>query len=198
MFSLYGLRFLERGPFHLKIDRGEIVVISGQSGCGKSMMIHAIANMLDHEVEHLSLNGVERQCVLPHLWRRHLGIVLPQASWWHESVGEHFESKNKTQLAELNLPESAYDWTCKNLSAGEAQRLNFLRTLNNDIQMLFLDEPTANLDLNNTLAFEKCVKKYAQEMRLPVCWISHQREQIERVADQHLIFCKEGLHAIDG
>lgn len=52
--------------------------------------------------------------------------------------------------------------------------------------MLLLDEPTANLDLDNTLKVESLIKRYLAEEHAAVLWVSHDDRQIQRVASRSI------------
>jgi ABC-type iron transport system FetAB ATPase subunit len=70
------------------------------------------------------------------------------------------------------------------LSSGEKQRLALLRLLANQPRVLLLDEPTANLDPENTRRVEAVIREYCRERAAAVVWVSHDREQAARVADR--------------
>ena len=48
-----------------------------------------------------------------------------------------------------------------------------------------LDEPTASLDKDNVKNVEALIRQYKQDIDAPVIWVSHDPQQIERVADKH-------------
>jgi ABC-type iron transport system FetAB ATPase subunit len=73
------------------------------------------------------------------------------------------------------------------LSSGEKQRLALLRLLANQPRVLLLDEPTANLDPQNTRRVEAMIAAYREARGAAVVWISHDREQAARVCDRHYI-----------
>jgi ABC-type multidrug transport system ATPase subunit len=72
------------------------------------------------------------------------------------------------------------------LSTGERQRLALLRLLTNQPRALLLDEPTASLDPESTVAMERLISDYRQQHQAAVLWVSHQPEQIKRVCVRHL------------
>jgi ABC-type iron transport system FetAB ATPase subunit len=78
-------------------------------------------------------------------------------------------------------------WHVSRLSSGERQRLALLRLLGNRPKVLLLDEPTANLDSENTLKVEKLLHIYRKQQQSALLWISHDPEQIRRVGTRHFI-----------
>jgi ABC-type iron transport system FetAB ATPase subunit len=62
--------------------------------------------------------------------------------------------------------------------------LALLRLLTNQPDALLLDEPTASLDAVNVRIVEAMIREYQQIHNAPVLWISHDPEQVKRVASR--------------
>lgn len=86
--------------------------------------------------------------------------------------------------------------TATRASTGERQRLALLRLLSNRPEALLLDEPTAALDPKNVAAVETLVADYRREHQVPVLWVSHDPEQIARVANRHFRVEDGRLHEV--
>ncbi len=103
-------------------------------------------------------------------------------------VGQHFPELNQMQqdwFAELGFTADVLNWELARCSTGERQRLALLRLLCNGPRVLLLDEPTANLDASVTEKVEQIIKDYRQQHQCPVIWVSHDRQQVNRIAEQH-------------
>jgi len=100
-------------------------------------------------------------------------------------------------LGKLGFEEDVLGWKVERLSTGEKQRLALFRLLLNEPQVLLLDEPTAALDHANIHRVEKVIFDYRKSTGAAVLWISHDPEQIARVADRHLQFSGSGLEAVE-
>ena len=61
------------------------------------------------------------------------------------------------------------------------------RLLLNHPQVLLLDEPTANLDPENTRRIEAVIDEYRRAQQAVIIWVSHDKAQIARVADRYLV-----------
>ncbi|MBN1464243.1 ATP-binding cassette domain-containing protein, partial [candidate division KSB1 bacterium] len=75
-------------------------------------------------------------------------------------------------------------WQVSRLSSGERQRLGLVRLLANRPAVLLLDEPTANLDPRFVGEVEAMLNRYKEQRPASLIWVSHDRGQLERVADR--------------
>ena len=174
------------GPFDLNIATGECLVLSGASGTGKSLLLRAIADLIPHEGD-IFLG--EQQCIKtrPEVWRHNIGLLPAESQWWCDVIGEHFKHFDKDLFASLGFEESVMQWDVSRCSTGERQRLALIRLLLQQPKALLLDEPTASVDSDNTQQMEIIIKEYRQQHQIPVLWVSHQQDQIKRIADRHMV-----------
>ena len=170
-------------PVDLLISEGETVVLHGQSGSGKSLLLRAIADLDDHAGD-ARLDETSCSSMPAPEWRRQVGYLTAETHWWATLVGEHFHAINSELVTRLGLPAEVFEWEVSRLSTGEKQRLGIARLLDNQPDALLLDEPTANLDTEHTNRAEAVIKAYQAEHRCPVLWVSHSPEQRRRVADR--------------
>jgi tungstate transport system ATP-binding protein len=70
------------------------------------------------------------------------------------------------------------------LSSGESQRLGLARALVLKPEVLFLDEPTASIDPQNTTLIEEIILKLKQDARALVIMATHNMEQVKRITDR--------------
>lgn len=173
------------GPIDLCIEAGECVCLSGPSGAGKTRLLRAIAD-LDPHAGAVSLDGVDAVRMAAPAWRRSVALLPADSRWWGERVAEHFPRGAQPDPARVGLPQDAMQWNVERLSSGERQRLALLRVLANQPKVLLLDEPTANLDAANTERIEVLIADYKKTHAAAVIWVSHDAQQIARVADRCL------------
>jgi ABC-type iron transport system FetAB ATPase subunit len=173
------------GPINLSVNAGECLCITGPSGGGKSLLLRAIADLDPHGGEAL-LDGISAQDIEPEQWRRQVGLLPPESNWWFPQAGDHFKNGMPVLLERLGLSDSILQQPISRLSSGERQRLALLRLLANQPSVLLLDEPTANLDPDNTQRVENMVADYLDRHQAAVIWVSHDRAQVQRVASRHV------------
>jgi ABC-type iron transport system FetAB ATPase subunit len=87
---------------------------------------------------------------------------------------------------QLGFDTDVLNWEVSRLSTGEKQRLALLRLLTNQPRALLLDEPTASLDAQGVTRVETMLGNYQQQHQVPLLWVSHDADQVERVA--HRVF----------
>lgn len=169
---------------NLEVQAGECLVVSGPSGSGKSLLLKAIADIIPHTGE-VFLDDSACSLMLAPQWRKQVGLLQAESQWWCDLIGEHFAPSPVVALESLGLAPAAREWGVARCSTGEKQRLALLRLLQNQPKALLLDEPTAALDKDSVRRVESLVKDYARENRAAVIWVSHDPQQIERIADRH-------------
>jgi len=174
------------GPVNLAIEAGDCLCISGPSGCGKSLLLRALADLDDHSGE-ACLHGVSAGDIPADNWRRRVGLLPPESVWWLPRAGDHFNDELPVPLQRIGLGDDILARQVARLSSGEKQRLALMRLLCNRPEVLLLDEPTANLDPENTRRVEAVIDEYRRVRRAVVVWVSHDRAQVERVADRYCV-----------
>lgn len=151
------------------IEKGEFVSIVGKSGCGKSTLLYVLSTMdTDYEGK-LSLNGEmltgKDLNYLAQFRNEHIGFIfqfhflLPEFTVLQNVMvpalklgklpKKEVEEKAMEKLRIMGIEEQAHK-AAKNLSGGQQQRASIARALINDPAIIIGDEPTGNLDSENT------------------------------------------------
>ncbi|MFA7387859.1 MAG: ABC transporter ATP-binding protein [Thiohalobacteraceae bacterium] len=171
------------GPLNLTVGAGECLCLQGPSGAGKTRLLRALADLDPHGGQ-VYLDDVVAARIPPPQWRREVALLPADSRWWATTVAEHFPKRARLDPASVGLPAAALHWTVERLSSGERQRLALLRLLANQPKVLLLDEPTANLDAANVARIETLIADYRRIHSAAVLWVSHDQEQIARIADR--------------
>jgi len=135
---------------HVKLPRGEPVLVNGPSGSGKSTLFRAIAGIWPFGSGRVVVPKNARVMMLPQRPYYPVGTLIAAVSYPSESgaygrpqIVEALEAVGLAGLS-LRLDEEAH-WN-RMLSLGEQQRLGIARALLQKPDFLFLDEATASLD----------------------------------------------------
>lgn len=189
--ELIGLKTKLLPGLDLSLSPGECITLDGPSGVGKSQLLRAIADLDPHEGS-IKLNGKDCLEHNSHAWRRLVMYFPSESHWWEDQVAAHATRWSNALLSELGLNEKILEQSVIHLSSGEKQRLALARGLSYSPQVLLLDEPTANLDKQHTLALEEIILRCLKE-NISVIWVSHDEEQRMRISSRHINVSKQGF-----
>jgi len=172
------------GPATLAIAAGQCVSLASPSGSGKTRLLRAVADLIEHAGQ-VYLDGRECNQWEAPAWRRLVGYLPADSHWWSDRVEDHFERVDAPWLGALGLAEAILQRRVDRLSSGQRQRLALLRLLGNRPKVLLLDEPTANLDPDNAGRVEDLIEGYRLHNGAAVIWVAHDPAQCLRVASEH-------------
>ena len=173
-----------------------ISVIMGPNGAGKSLLLRLLHGLIPPASGIIKWGGNPMNDAI----RRRQAMVFQRPVMLRRSVAANIDfaiklrgvaSHNQRQqaLSAVDLANKA-DQPAKSLSGGEQQRLALARALTTDPAILFLDEPTANLDPASTAAIEK-IMRAAHEDGTKIVLVSHDLGQARRLAHE-IIFMHRG------
>jgi tungstate transport system ATP-binding protein len=179
-------------------------VLMGPNGCGKSTFLRICALIENPDGGDVSFFNDESPLQKDLSLRRRITLVLARTGVFNTTVykniayglsirGMHYKEIDKKVSASLAFVglEGKLNQRALTLSSGETQRLGIARALAIEPEILFLDEPTASVDQENTEIIESIIKAMKIGGRTAVIMATHDREQAERLADV-LLFMKEG------
>ncbi len=205
---------VDRGGFHLDVDvdfqqRG-ITAVFGPSGCGKTTLLRAIAGLDRYSNGFLQIGDQVWQSgtkfVPPH--RRALGYVFQESSLFpHLTVIRNLEygysrvpeDKHKidmdTAVELLEIGGILHRFPV-NLSGGEQQRVAIARAILSSPTLLLMDEPLGSLDLPRKLEILPFIDALHRDLGIPVIYVSHDRDEVARLADNMLLMSNGQMVAI--
>ncbi|WFE90982.1 ATP-binding cassette domain-containing protein [Roseibium porphyridii] len=202
-FSAGGDRLLR--DISLEIRPGSRTLIMGPNGAGKSLLLRLMHGLLRPETGNILWNGAKltaearrSQAMVfqrPVLLRRSVFANLKFALSVRGLNGRIRSEKIEQALAIAGLSHLAKR-PARVLSGGEQQRLAVVRALACEPDLLFLDEPTANLDPASTAAIEQLVLE-ANTRGVTIVMVTHDAGQAKRVGED-LIFLQDGKIAETG
>ena len=171
----------------------------GPNGGGKSTFLRICA-LLENPDRGVITFFSEGRSIVPDLaLKRRITLVLPKVGVFNDSAfrnvafglkirGETARSIRTKVSAALDYVGLAHkkDQNALTLSSGESQRLGLARALVVEPEVLFLDEPTASIDPQNTAVIEEIILKLKRENRTLVILATHDMEQVRRITDRVL------------
>lgn len=188
LFAIENIRYLQNGPYTLTVEEHEIIGLSGASGIGKTQLLRAMVETIFYSGG-IYFKGQIPESYSPSQWRRLVSLVPAESMWWGEFVGDHFPKQESavvlsTLFEDLGFTTEILSWQIERLSTGERQRLALARALILQPAVVLLDEPCSALDSQSTDRVEKILLRYRKRDDTALIWVSHDEEQLKRVADR--------------
>ena len=185
---------------NLDFQEGKIYAIVGPNGSGKTTLLN-ILNLLEkpeegqiffHDQEITNKSNEDTLEI-----RRRMTLVNQDPFLFHSTVYDNIayglkirsippkvqKSRIKSALNIVGL-SGFKDRRANQLSGGEAQRAVIARALVIEPEVLFLDEPTANIDQKHIDVVERIIKKIKKEIKTTVIFTTHDLSQAYRLADE--------------
>lgn len=183
---------------NLTIQSGDLTAIIGTSGVGKTTLIHMLLGAEKPDTGSIIIDGYDISHLKRHelqLMRRHMGVIfqdfklLPKKTVFEnvafamEACGNtDFEISEKvpTVLHKVGLKECQGKFPHQ-LSGGERQRVAIARALVHKPSLLIADEPTGNLDPDNTMEIGNILKKINREDNITILIATHDKHLVEHL-----------------
>jgi molybdate transport system ATP-binding protein len=193
------------GAFALRtefVTRGHVTALFGPSGSGKSSVVSAIAGLMRPRAGRIALDGEvltapPRTFVAPE--QRRIAVVFQDARLfphmtvennllfgWRRAAAPAGAETIEHVIALLGLGD-LLKRSPRALSGGEKSRVALGRALLASPRMLLLDEPLASLDAARRQEILPYLEKLAREAHLPMLYVSHQVEEVARLADEIVV-----------
>jgi tungstate transport system ATP-binding protein len=186
-----------------------IYTLIGPNGCGKSTLLRICALLEEPDQGEISFfSGQNKETNDINLMRR-ITLVLPKVGAFNTSVFKNVaygliirgmkrpEIKGKVdQALQFVGLDHKKNQNARTLSSGETQRLGLARALVIEPEILFLDEPTASVDQENTEIIEDILLKIKKEGRSTIIMSTHDQDQTKRLSDRVLKIEKGALQLI--
>ncbi|MDY6988956.1 MAG: ATP-binding cassette domain-containing protein [Thermodesulfobacteriota bacterium] len=190
----------------LSLHKGKILVLQGPNGAGKTTLLEIMAFLSRPTSGEVWFHGQEVRYNGDKLIRLRRNVVLVQqhAILFTTTVAKNVEFPLKIrrtpkaargqivhELLDLVGMGAFAHARAHKLSAGETQRVAIAQALACYPQVILLDEPTANVDMENQIAIERIIRQINEEKGISVVFTTHDMIQASRVSDE-TVFLFEG------
>jgi osmoprotectant transport system ATP-binding protein len=186
-YSIDGAAILH--DINLQIYKGEILILLGESGCGKTTTLKLINRLIEPTSGEIIVNGRPAAGWDPIKLRRQIGYVLQEGGLFpHFTVAENValvpqlenweEAKREARTGEmLDLvgldPQKFSGRFPHELSGGQRQRVGVARALAADPEILLLDEPFGALDAITRTNLQKEFAGMVRKMSKTAVFVTH-------------------------
>jgi putative ABC transport system ATP-binding protein len=181
----------------LEVKEGEFVAIMGPSGCGKSTMLHLLGGLLSPTTGKIIIDGEDLSAVTDaqrtEIRRRKIGFVFQRFNLFptltaegNLRLAERIHSGNskangerRREVLRLLQLETKMHHKPLEMSGGEQQRVALARAIVNNPAIILADEPTGNLDTENSKIVLDMFKDLNQKFNQTIIMITHNPEAAE-------------------
>ena len=214
LLSFRNLSWLDEGRYRLApisadIMKGERVWLSGESGVGKSSLLHLLLGFEEDYQGQFLINGKPFQQINLPDWRAKLAWLPQTPEWVNGSIRRNVllgitpPSEQAIQTALIKSQCDAFIQALPDgldtkltelgsgLSGGQMQRLSIARALLSNADVWLLDEPCSGLDNETAQAVLTTLEQASKGKTLLI--VSHDTHPI-LWADKHWVLTERGLH----
>jgi putative ABC transport system ATP-binding protein len=177
---------------NLSVGHGEFVSIMGQSGSGKSTLLHILGGLQQPTSGRVIIDGEDLSAMTDaartDLRRRKIGFVFQRFNLFptltaegNIRLAEHIHGNGKTtmerktrrEVLQLLGLETKMSHKPLELSGGEQQRVAIARAIINRPAIILADEPTGNLDSENSKIVLNMLQQLNRELNQTIVMITH-------------------------
>ena len=192
--KVYNNKFKALDDLSLKINKGEIFALLGPNGAGKSTLINTVCGILNFDAGSISVDELDIKT--QYRKARSLIGIVPQElnleafeTLWDNvnySRGLYGKPPNLPYIEKLLKELSLWDKKnskLRELSGGMKRRVLIAKALSHEPKLLFLDEPTASVDVELRKDMWEVVKRLKKE-GVTIILTTHYIEEAEEIADR--------------
>jgi len=198
----------------LTVNVGEVVVIFGASGSGKSTFIRTINRLEEHQRGTITVDGIELTNDIRNIAavRSEIGMVFQSFNLFpHLTALQNFtlapmrvrkyarkdaDAVGMKLLERVGIPEQAHKYPAQ-LSGGQQQRVAIARALAMNPKIMLFDEPTSALDPEMISEVLDVMRGLAEEQGMTMICVTHEMGFARAVANR-MVFFDEGVIVEEG
>jgi osmoprotectant transport system ATP-binding protein len=184
----------------LHVERGELLVLLGESGCGKTTTLKMVNRLIEPSAGTIEIEGEDTRALSPVELRRRIGYVFQGVGLFpHMTVGENIAivphllkwapdevARRVDELLDLiGLPPDDYrDREPTQLSGGQRQRVGAARALAARPRIMLMDEPFGALDPLTRDTLQEEFRGIHRQLELTTVMVTHDMTEALLLADR--------------
>lgn len=196
-----------------EIKKGDLVVLIGASGCGKTTLLKIINRLVKPTSGDVLINGQSIFQIDEIDLRRNIGYVIQQTGLFpHMTVRENIElipklqklDKSKIRDKSMELmemvgldPSAFLDRYPFQLSGGQQQRIGVARAFACDPDIILMDEPFSALDPLTRTQLQEELADLQAKMRKTIVFVTHDMDEAVKIADKICLINKGSIVQYD-
>lgn len=178
-----------------KLHPGEFITLIGPNGAGKSSLIKVLLGIIKQDSGEVIRNDHIKLGYTPQSFSANPYIPISVIDFL--TLNQRLDNKFTEETYKLTGIEDLINLPLKNLSGGELQKVLLTRALLNKPNVLILDEPAQNLDVDAQIQLYKLIQDIHQKQNCAVLMVSHDLHRVMKESTQVLCLyhhiCCEGL-----
>lgn len=189
MFEIKNLTIMVKDRYLVKdlsltLNKKDKLGIIGEEGNGKSTLLKSILGICEYATVTGTINTKNSRVGYLEQSISNENLKKTVKEFLFESEEDYYNKINDfyKNLEIIKITDEVLDRKIKTLSGGEKIKIGILKLLINDYDILFLDEPTNDLDIETLLWLETFINKST----LPIVFISHDETLLSKTANKIL------------
>jgi ABC-2 type transport system ATP-binding protein len=193
----------------LEIPRGTIFGYLGSNGAGKTTTIHLLLGLIDPSQGRAQVLGFDTQTHAERI-RKRVGALLEHNGLYEQlSANDNLDfygrvwrmsaQDRQTRIKELLLGIGLWDRRHEKAgkwSRGMKQKLALARAIFHRPKLIFLDEPTAGLDVESAASVRRDLETWVKEDGVTIFLTSHNMSEVEKLCDRVAFLMKGQILAV--
>lgn len=189
--------------FSQVFEQKKIHGILGKSGCGKSTLLKLLMRFYETDGGTIRYGAENVNAINTDSLRKHIAYVTQETFLFHDTIENNIKvakaDATREEVIEAAKKASIHEFICSlpndyetnvaelgsSLSGGERQRIGIARAFLHDCEVIFLDEPTSNIDSLNEGMILKSLQEEKEEKTILL--VSH-RKSTTGITDQMTVF----------